>query len=94
MIYTALPSFNGKVSVRYINPLVRYVAYIMSFLSPPIIILRVLYREKVVTSTYGLCIRCPSVMCQKAHQRKAELDKQSTENARELPGINACVDKH
>lgn len=59
-----------------------------------IIILGVLYREKVVTSTYGLCIWCAYVVCQRIHQRKAKLDKHSTENSSGLPGINARGDKH
>lgn len=58
------------------------------------IILGVLYREKVVTSSHGLCVWCAYVVCQNIHQRKAKLDKHSTENPSVLPGINACGDKH
>lgn len=65
---------------------------VCSFL--PIIILGVLYRKQVVTSSHGLCAYCARVPRQKIHQRKAELDKHSTENSNVLPGINASGDKH
>lgn len=59
----------------------------------PTVVVRALCREKVVTA-YGLCMWCAFVCCQKAHQRKAKLDKHFMENSHGLPGLSAWGGKH